>query len=75
VIDHENGFWSLYGHLKRATVKEGDRVKKGDKIGVQGNTGKSAGEHLHFEIIVDPLMFFEAPIGLNDRERKELLHQ
>ncbi|SCW28374.1 Murein DD-endopeptidase MepM and murein hydrolase activator NlpD, contain LysM domain [Paenibacillus tianmuensis] len=51
VIDHQNGYETLYGHLSKVVAREGDGVKKGDKIGVMGSTGNSTGVHLHFEII------------------------
>lgn len=52
IIDHRNGYKTLYAHLSKISVKEGDIVEKGDKIGVMGSTGRSTGVHLHFEIIV-----------------------
>lgn len=51
IIDHGNGFETLYGHLSKLGVREGEVVKKGEKIGVMGSTGNSTGVHLHFEII------------------------
>ena len=50
VIDHGNGFLTLYGHLTQATVEVGDKVKQGDQIGLMGSTGYSTGTHLHFEL-------------------------
>ena len=50
IIDHGNGFLTLYGHLTQVDVQEGDRVKQGDHIGLMGSTGFSTGDHLHFEI-------------------------
>lgn len=50
IIDHKNGYETLYGHLSKISVKEGEIVEKGAKIGVMGSTGRSTGTHLHFEI-------------------------
>ena len=55
VINHQDGTHTLYAHLSSTYVSEGDRVKAGRTIGRQGNSGKSTGEHLHFEIVIDPL--------------------
>jgi murein DD-endopeptidase MepM/ murein hydrolase activator NlpD len=44
------GGWAIYAHLSKVLVKPGDKVKKGDKIGLSGNTGNSTGPHLHYEI-------------------------
>lgn len=52
-LSHGYGITSRYGHLLRATVKPGDRVKRGDVIGYVGNTGRSTGYHLHYEVRVD----------------------
>ncbi|MGC8877821.1 MAG: peptidoglycan DD-metalloendopeptidase family protein [Anaerolineae bacterium] len=50
LIDHGNGFQTLYAHLKVFYVKAGDSVAKGQKIGEVGATGNATGPHLHFEI-------------------------
>ncbi len=50
LIDHPFGFKTAYGHLSRFAVKKGDYISKGDLIGYVGNTGRSTGSHLHFEI-------------------------
>ena len=51
-IKHSNGLYTLYYHLKSDTicVNVGDKVKKGQKLGIIGTTGKSTGIHLHFQI-------------------------
>ena len=50
IIQHSNGYYTLYGHMSSLTVSVGDDVKKGQQIGVMGTTGNSTGNHLHFEI-------------------------
>ena len=50
VIDHENGYETAYGHCASLDVKVGDRVAKGEVIAKMGNTGRSTGTHLHFEV-------------------------
>ncbi|MBB6735428.1 M23 family metallopeptidase [Cohnella zeiphila] len=50
IINHNNGFETLYGHLKSFNVKEGQVVSKGDVLGIMGETGDATGIHLHFEI-------------------------
>lgn len=52
-IKHSRGFETVYAHMMRIKVKEGQRVRKGQVIGRAGNTGTSTGVHLHFEIIKD----------------------
>lgn len=50
IVDHENGLQTLYGHLSERLVKIGERVYPGDIVGLAGNSGRSSGAHLHFEI-------------------------
>lgn len=51
VINHNNGYWTLYGHMSRfSDIKVGDIVIRGRVIGYVGSTGDSSGPHLHFEV-------------------------
>lgn len=50
VVDHGNGYTSLYGHLQKATVKQGDAVNAGQQVGVIGSTGSSTAPHLHLRV-------------------------
>ncbi|MCL2763962.1 MAG: M23 family metallopeptidase [Treponema sp.] len=50
ILRHSNGYKTLYGHLNSFSVKQGDRVARGRKIGESGNTGYSTGPHLHFGV-------------------------
>lgn len=63
MIDHGNGYKTLYGHLSYIGVYEGQAVNQGDAIGQVGSTGNSTGPHLHFEVYaggsrIDPEQFF-----------------
>ena len=50
MIDHGNGFTTLYAHCTDLNVAVGDKVKKGDTIATTGSTGMSTGVHCHYEI-------------------------
>ena len=65
VIDHGNGYCSLYGHMSKRLKSVGDVVNRGDLIGLSGATGIVNGPHLHFEIWengnrINPLQFFDS---------------
>lgn len=53
VLDHGYGLQSIYGHLREIDVKVGDMVKKGQKMGIQGQTGLAGGVHVHFSMQID----------------------
>jgi murein DD-endopeptidase MepM/ murein hydrolase activator NlpD len=62
ILDHGNNLRSLYGHLQEIRVKPGERVERGQVIALTGNTGRTSGPHLHYEIqvrgqAVDPRQF------------------
>jgi murein DD-endopeptidase MepM/ murein hydrolase activator NlpD len=64
-INHGKGYVTRYGHSKEVTVKVGDTVKKGQTIATMGNTGRSTGPHVHFEVwqngrTVDPMKYVQA---------------
>jgi murein DD-endopeptidase MepM/ murein hydrolase activator NlpD len=50
VLDHGYGYQTFYGHLSKILVNQGDKIKRGQLIGLMGNTGTSTGNHLHYEI-------------------------
>lgn len=63
VIDHGNGYETLYAHASKVFVSRGDTVKQGETIAMVGSTGRSTGTHLHFEIrtsggFLNPLSFY-----------------
>ena len=64
VIDHGYGVKTRYGHLSEIHVHLGDRVKRGDKVAAVGNTGRSTGPHLHYEVRVN---------GIPENPRKFIL--
>lgn len=53
MIDHGHGIVTKYGHMKKLLVKQGQQVKRGDVIGLVGNTGRSTGPHVHYEVRVN----------------------
>ena len=64
IIDHKNGFRTLYGHMSSINVKVGQTVSKGTAIGIMGATGNVTGVHLHFEVykngsLVNPLTYLK----------------
>lgn len=53
IIDHGNGYRTLYGHLSKIFLKKGQRIKRWDLVALTGNTGKSTAPHIHYEVIVN----------------------
>lgn len=68
VVRHKNGLETLYGHLSKILVEVGQEVKAGDLLGLGGNTGRSTGPHLHYEIryqglSINPTEIFDFNVG------------
>lgn len=66
IIAHENDYLTVYAHASKNLFKEGDYVKKGDVIALVGQTGRTTGPHLHYEIrkkekAVNPLKYLKIP--------------
>lgn len=52
-LSHENSYETRYGHLYNFQVRKGDQVKRGQIIGLMGNSGRSTGPHLHYEVVIN----------------------
>ncbi|MBL8001534.1 MAG: peptidoglycan DD-metalloendopeptidase family protein [Flavobacteriales bacterium] len=68
VVRHSNGLETLYAHLSQRSVEVGDHVEAGTLLGLGGNTGRSFGDHLHFEVRyldqpIDPQLIFDVTEG------------
>ena len=77
-LDHGFGYKTRYAHLQKALVRRGQQVKRGQCIGLIGNTGKTTGVHLHYEVLkndvqIDPINFFYS--DLTPDEYEQILRQ
>ncbi len=75
VLDHGNGFMTKYAHLHKSLVQKGDTVHRGQVIGLVGNSGRSTGPHVHYEIhydekIVNPTRFVRIAKYFNRENEK-----
>lgn len=71
VIDHGYGLQTIYAHLQKASVKEGDAVKQGDVIGYVGKTGRATGAHLHWGASLNNVRFRpHSLLDINDKPCK-----
>lgn len=74
LIDHGGGYETQYSHLSRIDVKKGQKVRRGDIIGLTGNSGLSLSPHLHYEVRfngmrVDPIHYFFMELSPHDYQR------
>jgi murein DD-endopeptidase MepM/ murein hydrolase activator NlpD len=74
VVDHGYGYKTLYAHLNDYNIRVGQKVKRGDIIGFVGNTGRSTGPHLHYEVIkdgkkVNPVNYYSNDLTPNEYDR------
>jgi len=73
-LDHGSGIATRYGHLSRISVTAGERVRRGQLIGLMGSTGRSTGSHLHYEVRIDgravnPLPFLQTGQAMAQRQQ------
>jgi murein DD-endopeptidase MepM/ murein hydrolase activator NlpD len=73
-IDHGHGFETRYAHLSEFKARPGERVKRGQVIGLVGNTGNSVSSHLHYEVLykgehINPINFFQRDLSNSEYER------
>lgn len=71
VIDHDYGLSTLYGHLSQIKVPKGSNVKRGDIIGISGNSGLSSGPHLHYQVeqkghAINPMNYLNNDMSLEE---------
>ncbi len=64
ILSHNNGYQTVFAHLSKRLVKRGEKINRGQIVGLVGNTGRSTGSHLHYEIrykgkTVDPMKYIQ----------------
>ena len=73
-INHGFGYLTLYAHMHKINVKPGQKVKRGEVIGLVGNTGKSTGPHLHYEVhfkgqVMNPANYYFLDLSPEEYDR------
>lgn len=74
LINHGFGYQTLYGHMSKVLVKRGQKIKRGELIGLVGNSGISTGPHLHYEVVkngrkINPINFFHNDLKPSDYKK------
>ena len=74
VIDHGYGYKTRYAHLQKILVRKGQKVKRGQRVGLIGDSGKTTGVHLHYEVLkndvaIDPIHFFSSDLSPEEYEK------
>ncbi len=74
-VKHEDGYYTLYAHLKTVYVKKGEKVTRGQHLGYMGDTGNAYGVHLHFEVRnkedrrIDPTPYLDADLPSDTKDK------
>jgi len=76
ILEHGNGFRTTFGHLRKILVKSGEKVSRGQTVGLLGNSGRSTGPHVHYEVaykkkLVNPIKYMKIAkyISLDNNKR------
>ncbi len=71
IVDHGFGFQTLYGHMHKVSVRQGQKILRGEVLGIVGNTGTSTGPHLHYEVIKNGVKINPVNYYFNDLSPEE----